>query len=141
MMYNVVTLEMRSAMKTDNDTGSNRISIYFDLSTIGLYKLNPFRKKIMNGARAPSSVKFIADLLRNMAARPDESVARTANKKRSWKAPDRGNSREETKLLGRPRDDSILQIDGSVLEGVGHVRPCDWIFRTLLRVGRYFVMQ
>ena len=50
-----------------------------------------------------------------MAARADESVSRTPNRKRSWKAPDKGDSKE-----------AILQIDGSVLEGVGHVRASDF---------------
>ena len=90
------------------------------------------RKNIMNSARAPS---FITHLLRNMAARPDESISRPTNRKRSWKAPDKGSSKDETTkdaLLGGPRDNSILQIDGSVLEGVGHVRPDDWIILPLI---------
>lgn len=66
-------------------------------------------------------------VLRNMAVRPDDSIPRPKNKKRSWKAPDKGSSRETStdSLLKQPRDDSILQIDGSVLEGVGHVGSYD----------------
>lgn len=83
-------------------------------------------------------------VLRNMAVRPDDSIPRPKNKKRSWKAPEKGSSKETStdSLLKQSRDDSILQIDGSVLEGVGHVRSCDWINRTfLLRVGRYCEMR
>ena len=61
-----------------------------------------------------------------MAVRPDESISRPANKKRSWKAPDKGGNKKETlrdtSLLSKQAgDDSILHIDGSVLEGVSHV--------------------
>ena len=59
----------------------------------------------------------LIQLLRHMAARADESVPRPLSKKRSWKAPDKGNS----------KDKAILQIDGSVLEGVGHVIACDLV--------------
>ena len=95
----------------------------------------------MNKARAPF---LVTDLLRNMAARADESTSRPTNRKRSWKAPDKGSSKDEiTKdaLLGGPRDDSILQIDGSMLEGVGHVRH-NWIITIdCLRGARYCAMQ
>lgn len=79
-------------------------------------------------ARGP--LFFITHLLRNMAAKADEPISRSTSRKRSWKAPDKGSSKDETTkdaLLGAPHDDSILQIDGSVLEGVGHVTPDDWI--------------
>jgi len=74
---------------------------------------------MMKSARPMSPVKFI-QLLRNMAV----SLPRPANKRRAWKAPDKGNSRDETPkdtLFRQPPDDSILHIDGSVLEGVCHV--------------------
>lgn len=86
----------------------------------------------------------VTRLLRNMAARPDESISRRTNKKRSWKAPERGSSKDETPkdvLTIHPRDDSVLHIDGSVLEGVGHVRYCDGITRPFIRVVRYYGMQ
>lgn len=79
-----------------------------------------------------------------MAAKADESISRSTSRKRSWKAPDKGSSKDETTkdtLLGAPRDDSILQIDGSVLEGVGHVTPDDWITINCLRGARYCAMQ
>jgi len=55
-----------------------------------------------------------------MAERYDE---RPKHKKRSWKAPDKNTDEETPKdpIVKALRDASILEIDGSVLEGVSHV--------------------
>ena len=81
-----------------------------------------------------------------MAAKADESISRPTNRKRTWKAPEKGNSKDETTkgaLLGRTRDDFMLQIDGSMLEGVGHVisEVCDWIINYFFRAAKYCATQ
>jgi len=57
-----------------------------------------------------------------MAESFDEAVPQLKHKKRSWKAPDKNrNETPKDFLVKAPRDESILEIDGSVLEGVRHV--------------------
>ena len=77
-----------------------------------------------------------------MAERCEEAVPRPKHKKRSWKAPDK--SSDETpkdSLVKAPRDASILEIDGSVLEGVCHVTLMKMNPFYLLRVAKFYEMQ
>ena len=84
--------------------------------------INTFKSPPAKLSHKTSRPRTCFDLLRNMAERCDEAVPRPKHKKRSWKAPDKG--RDETpkdSLVRAPRGASILEIDGSVLEGVRHV--------------------
>lgn len=98
----------------------------FDLSTIYITNNFPQSYSVMKNGRGLYMRLKICRLLHNMAVRSDESISRPANKRRSWKAPDKGRNSDEApkdmlSLKQQPRDDSILHIDGSVLEGVSHV--------------------